>query len=71
MTKEKVNEITLKLIDENLDWAFDDDKSSRGFAQFTDGILRLKNKIVEEIENEESHKEFEEGFIKAIERVEK
>ena len=71
MTKEKVNEITLKWIADNLEWAFNDDKSSRDFAQYIDGIMILRSRIVAEIEKEESHKEFEEGFVKAMEGAKK
>ncbi|MBR5874828.1 MAG: hypothetical protein IKY90_08880 [Oscillospiraceae bacterium] len=52
MTKERLNELTLELLEKNTNWRFDTEQASRDFAQFADGILTLRSNIVAEINRE-------------------
>ena len=52
MTKERINELALELLESNTNWRFNDDKSARDFAQFADGILTLRSNIAAELDKE-------------------
>lgn len=52
MTKERLNELTLELLERNMNWRFDSEQASRDYAQYADGILTLRSNIVAELDKE-------------------